>query len=292
VEVEVMASRQTVDKNSGNPGRGPAGGRQTPARPIITLTTDFGTKDAFVAAMKGVILGLNPEATLVDLTHEIPPLDVTAGAFALAETSPYFPQNTIFLAVVDPGVGTPRRGLAAQAQGRYFVGPDNGLFHFIFQDAADLTIFSLENSAFFRPQVSATFHGRDIFAPVAAHLSLGVALKKLGRPVTDPVLLPISSPTFIPEAARGEIIYVDRFGNLVSNIAFDKLAIWLGGRQFHLHIGPHILTRFSRTYGDVEPGEFLALNGSHGYLEIACNRAHAAERLDWGVGAVFTIHLR
>jgi S-adenosylmethionine hydrolase len=261
-------------------------------RPLITLLTDFGTRDAYVAAMKGVILGINPDVVLVDITHEVPPQDIAAGAFVLAEAAPYFPAGAIHLAVVDPGVGSARRGLAAYARGQFFVGRDNGLFHFIFRDAADLAIVSLENPTYFRPEISATFHGRDVFAPVAAHLSLGVALRDLGPAVTDPVSLPLPAPTFGPATVQGQIIYVDRFGNLVSNIPFDKLTAWLSGREFHLHIGPHILTRLSRTYADVAQSDLLALEGSHGHLEIACNQANAAERLSLGVGAVVTIHCR
>ena len=257
--------------------------------PVITLLSDFGVKDAYVAAMKGVILGINPDVVVLDITHEVPPQDITAGAFVLAAAAPYFPPGTIHLAVVDPGVGTTRRGLAAKARDQFFVGPDNGLFHFMFRDAPDLAIVFLKNPAYFRPEVSPTFHGRDVFAPVAAHLSLGVALNELGPRVTDPAALPIPSPTFIPEAAKGEIIYVDRFGNLVSNIRWDALVDWLAGREFHLRIGSLLLTNLSRTYADVASGEVLALKGSHGYLEIACNQASATERLGLGVTAAVII---
>jgi hypothetical protein len=252
---------------------------------VITLLTDFGTRDAYVGAMKGVILGINPPGALVDLTHEIPPQDLTAGAFVLAAAAPYFPPGTVHLAVVDPGIGTGRRGLAAFARGQYFVGPDNGLFHFIFKEADDLAIVSLENRAYFRAEISATFHGRDIFAPVAAHLARGVALEELGPPVTDPVLLSLPEPVFDEDEAAGELIYADRFGNLVSNLRFDRLLSWLGGQEFLVQVGPCTLTRFSTTYGEVAPGEVLALKGSHGYLEIACNLASAAERLGVSVGA-------
>lgn len=256
---------------------------------ILTLLTDFGTRDAYVGAMKGVILGINPEAVLVDLTHEIPPQDIPAGAFVLAEAVPFFPPGTIHLAVVDPGVGSSRRGLAACAQGRYFVGPDNGLFHFVFKDADGLTVVSLENPAYFRPEVSATFHGRDVFAPVAAHLSRGVRLDELGPRVSDPVMLSFPEPAFGETGVRGEIIYVDRFGNLVSNIPCNRLLAWLGGHDFHLYIGGQILTRLGRTYTDAAPGEVLALQGSHGYLEVACNLASAATRLGLSKGAPLVI---
>ncbi len=260
-------------------------------KPIITLLTDFGLRDAYVAAMKGVILGINPKAVLVDITHEIPPREITAGAFVLSETAPYFPPATIHLAVVDPGVGTGRRGLAAKARHQFFVGPDNGLFHFIFQDASDLTVVSLENTAYFRPEISTTFHGRDIFAPVAAYISLGVPLTDLGPPVMDPVLLPIPEAVFTDVEAQGEVIYADRFGNLVSNIPWAALLDWLNGRNIRLHIGSHTLTRLSRTYADAPPGELLALMGSHGRLEIAVNQGSAARRLGLMIGAPLTIQV-
>jgi hypothetical protein len=254
------------------------------SRPIITLLTDFGTRDAYVAAMKGVILGLNPEVVLVDLSHEVPSQDILAGAFVLAEAAPYFPPGTIHLAVVDPEVGTARRGLAARARGRYFVGPDNGLFHLAWQGAGDLEIVSLTNPAYFRPEVSATFHGRDVFAPVAAHLSLGVALGEFGPAIHDPVPLPCPAPGFAREAARGEIIYVDRFGNLVSNLKAAALRDWLAGRPAHVRVGGLTLTGLARTYGEVPPGQFLALEGSHGFLEVAVNQGSAAQGLKVAVG--------
>ncbi len=254
------------------------------SRPIITLLSDFGTRDAYVGAMKGVILGLNPEVVLVDLSHEVPPQDVLAGAFVLAEAAPYFPPGTIHLAVVDPEVGTARRGLAARARGQYLVGPDNGLFSLAWQGAGDLRIFSLTNPGYFRPEVSATFQGRDVFAPVAGYLSLGVALEELGPAIPDPVSLPCPAPVFTPEAARGEIIYVDRFGNLVSNLKAAVLRDWLAGRPAHVRVGGLTLPGLARTYGEVPPGQFLALEGSHGFLEVAVNQASAAQGLEAGVG--------
>ncbi|MFA5110083.1 MAG: SAM-dependent chlorinase/fluorinase [Desulfobaccales bacterium] len=253
-------------------------------RPLITLLTDFGTRDAYAASLKGVILSLNPAARLVDLTHEVPPQDIRAGAFILAAAAAYFPPGAIHLAVVDPGVGSGRRALAARCRGQYWVGPDNGLFHPVFAKAPDLAIVSLENPAYFRPQVSATFHGRDIFAPVAAHLSLEVDLDRFGPRLTDPVSLGWPEPDFNPEAVRGEIIYVDGFGNLVSNIPAADLAVWLEGRSVSLRLGSLSLQGLARTYADAAPGKFLALAGSHGLVEIACALDHAARRLKAGVG--------
>jgi len=259
------------------------------ARRIITLLTDFGLRDSYVAAMKGVILGLNPEAVLVDVTHEVPPQDIASGAFLLAEASPFFPPGTIHLAVVDPGVGTARRGLAALAGGSFWVGPDNGLFHLIFQERGDPEIISLENAQFFRETVSPTFHGRDVFAPVAGHMSLGVPLEAFGPALTDPAALPWSQPVFSPERVRGEIIYLDRFGNLVSNIRGKDLLAWLGGETPTVTLGSLTLRGLARTYGDAAAGEFLALVGSHGYLEVGLNQGNAGRRLGAGKGWSLTV---
>ena len=185
------------------------------SRALITLLSDFGTQDAYVGSMKGALLSLNPQILPVDLTHEVPPQDIRAAALILASVAPCFPPGTIHLAVVDPGVGGSRRALAAHCLDQFWVGPDNGLFHLIFHQASSLNIVSLENPDYFRPQVSATFHGRDVFAPVAAHLSLGVELRRFGPRITDPVALNLPEPRFGPEAIRGEIIYVDKFGNLM-----------------------------------------------------------------------------
>jgi S-adenosyl-L-methionine hydrolase (adenosine-forming) len=252
--------------------------------PLITLLTDFGVQDAYVASLKGVILSLNPGVVLVDLSHTVPPQDLRAGALLLAAAAPYFPPGTIHLAVVDPGVGSSRRALAAHCRGQFWVGPDNGLCHLIFRGASPLTVVSLENPEYFRSPVSATFHGRDIFAPVAAHLSLGVALDRFGPRITDPVALDLPEPRFTPAAIYGEIIYIDRFGNLVSNISASELAAWQGQHAVSLQVGALYLQGLARTYTDVAPGEFLALPGSHGFLEIACAMDNAARRLPAGVG--------
>ncbi len=258
-------------------------------RPLITLLTDFGTRDAYVGSLKGVILSLNPEVRLVDLSHEVEPQDIKAGAFMLAEAAAYFPPGTIHLAVVDPGVGSRRRALAARCRGHYWVGPDNGLFHLIFNRATDLAMVSLNNPVYFQPRVSATFHGRDIFAPVAAHLSLGVDLDDFGPRVTDPVSLTFPEPEFGPEAIKGEIISVDRFGNLISNIPAEVVASQLGDRGWRLQAGSLSLKGPARTYADAAPGEFLALPGSHGFVEIACAMDNAARRLQKGVGLAVSI---
>jgi S-adenosylmethionine hydrolase len=240
--------------------------------------------------MKGVILSLNPEAVLVDLSHEVPPQEVRAAALILAAAAPYFSPRTIHLAVVDPGVGSARRALAAHCQGHFWVGPDNGIFHLVFRQASHATIVSLTNPVYFHSPVSATFHGRDIFAPVAAHLSLGVDLVHFGPPITDPVYLDWPEPVLGPQVIQAEIIYVDRFGNLVSNLRASDLTAWLGQKVASLKSGPILIQGLSRTYTDVPPGEFLALVGSHGFLEIACAMDNAARRLNAGIGLTLEIH--
>ncbi len=258
---------------------------------IITLLSDFGTQDAYVASMKGVILGLNPQAVLVDLSHEVPPQDIRAGAMVLAGAAPHFSPGTIHLAVVDPGVGGPRRALAAQGAGQFWVGPDNGLFHLVFSGVTPMTIVSLENPRFFRSRVSATFHGRDIFAPVAAHLSLGVELALLGPTILDPVPLVLAPPVFTAAKVQGEIVHVDHFGNLVSNIQAGELRAWAAGHNFQLKLGSLKIEGLARTYSDVAPRDFLALEASHGYVEIACALDNAARRLGVGLGQTLEIRL-
>jgi S-adenosyl-L-methionine hydrolase (adenosine-forming) len=256
-----------------------------PRPPLITLLTDFGLRDAYVGIMKGVILSLNPHIRLVDLSHDLPPQDVLAGAFVLQSAWRYFPLGTIHLAVVDPGVGSRRRAVAASCGEHFFIGPDNGLFSLVFAEQAPLSAVSLENPQYFLSDVSATFHGRDIFAPVAAHLSLGTPLTALGPPLLDPVVLDFPSSEFRDEEVYGSIIYSDHFGNLISNIHFSALQFWLQGRPASLRLNGHPIPYLGRTYSDVPPGALLAAAGSHGYLEIACRQGSAAQVLDAAPGA-------
>ncbi|MBW1918192.1 MAG: SAM-dependent chlorinase/fluorinase [Deltaproteobacteria bacterium] len=256
---------------------------------LITLLTDFGCQDGYVGIMKGVILGINPQVTLVDLSHDLPPQDVIGAALVLQAAHPYFPPDTIHLAVVDPGVGTARRGLALRVRNQFWVGPDNGLFHLVLEGQPDFRAVGLENPAYFLPQVSATFQGRDVFAPVAAYLSTGVPLDRLGSPVIDPVPLNLPVPEISSRCLRGQVIHVDHFGNLISNIRFSDLENWLQGRPINLQVGNTRITRLVRTYAQVAPGELIALKGSHGYLEIACAQGNAAQLL--GGGRQFPIEI-
>jgi S-adenosylmethionine hydrolase len=250
---------------------------------VITLTTDFGTADGYVGAMKGVILSLAPSATVVDISHDVAPHDVRHGARVLAAAVPFFPSGTIHVAVVDPGVGSARRGIAVQTARAVFVGPDNGLFTpFLHERVA---CFDLTNPETYRDTVSATFHGRDIFAPVAAHLANGMPLSELGPAVDDPLSLPMPEPERLPDGqVRAEVVHVDRFGNLVTNL---KLAQWDKADEepsgIRVVVGSESLA-LHRTYADVAPGTLIALVGSDGYLELAVSEGKAAERLGMGVG--------
>ncbi|MBI3966139.1 MAG: SAM-dependent chlorinase/fluorinase [Chloroflexi bacterium] len=250
-------------------------------RPLISLLTDFGTRDPFVGVMKGVILGINPDVLLVDLTHGIPPQNVAAGAFALATSHAYLPAGSIHLAVVDPGVGSDRRGIAIQTARATFVGPDNGLFSLALAELApeEYRAVALLEAKYWLPEVSATFHGRDIFAPVAACLSLGLPLEQLGPAVSDLVRLPVSTPRTLPDGIIvGHVLHVDRFGNAITNVRGSQVAfralIAVGGAQ---------IDELSRSYAD--GAELLALIGSTGYLEIAVKNGSAAERLGLTVGS-------
>ena len=191
---------------------------------IVTLLTDFGVADYFVGAMKGAVLAVNPRAQVVDITHEIGAHDIEGAAFTLSAAYETFPAGTVHVAVVDPGVGSARRALVASARGHLFVGPDNGVFGYVCERAKDVRVFHANEPRFFRPSVSATFHGRDVFAPLAGALSLGVEPETLGPEVTDYVRLPFPAPRRVDEATlEGSIIQVDRFGNCVTNITPDDL---------------------------------------------------------------------
>ena len=255
---------------------------------IITLLTDFGARDAYVGIMKGVALGICPHARLVDLTHEVPAQAVRLGALVLRSSVEYFPDGTVHLAVVDPGVGTGRAAVVATTTRGFLVGPDNGLL----APAASLlglcSVHRLTNEAFFRRPVSATFHGRDVFAPVAAHLAAGTPPDAFGDAVSGLAPLDCPEPVLAAGAAHGEVIYVDRFGNLVTNIPAAALDAFRGSTVF-VKIGAMSLSPVRHTYADVGPGAPLALIGSWNMLEIAVRDGSAAERFGAGIGAAVTV---
>jgi S-adenosylmethionine hydrolase len=250
---------------------------------VITLTTDFGTQDWFVGTMKGVILGIQPRAIIVDLTHEIPPGDVRGGAFALAASHRFFPKGTVHVAIVDPGVGSRRRAIAVRTANCFFVGPDNGVLSLALTREKIKSIHRLENEKFFLQAVSRTFHGRDIFAPVAAHLSRGVAIAEFGPELKDFVRLDWPRVQVRDRCIEGEIVYVDRFGNLITNIDAGSLGI-LGDKPCEVFAGSKRLCATAPFYGAVPVGRPLAVTGSTGFLEIAVRGASAADHFRLGVG--------
>jgi S-adenosyl-L-methionine hydrolase (adenosine-forming) len=240
--------------------------------PVITLTTDFGLRDTYVAEMKGVILDiLGATALLVDVTHDIEAHDLTEGALALEAAAPHFPLGSIHLAVVDPGVGTARRGLVVRASGHVFVGPDNGLLTPFL--TGDWEAFELESSRYRRPTVSRTFHGRDVFAPAAAHLALGVDPAEFGSPVVDPVLLPWTEVREAAGAVAGAVVHVDRFGNLVTSI--HAALVESLGPDAAVRIAGRVLPVVG-TYAELPSGGPGAILGSRNRLEIAVREGSAA----------------
>ena len=247
---------------------------------IITLTTDFGTRDAYVGAMKGVILGINPDVRLVDISHSISPQDVMEAAYVLKEAAFYFPPDTVHLAVVDPGVGTKRRPVAVRYGRHFFVGPDNGIFPLLMDDSEQPESVELNRKDYWlSDEISTTFHGRDIFAPAAAHLSRGVPLPDLGRRIDALSPMHWALPITDEQGIQGWIAHVDRFGNCITNVARDLLERTRDGRSVRCFTGSAILEGLTRTYADVEAGEPLMHYNSSDVLEIAVNSGNASELL-------------
>jgi S-adenosylmethionine hydrolase len=257
--------------------------------PIITLTTDFGTDSPYVAAMKGVILTINPAATLVDLTHAVPPQDIRQGALALLDTTPWFPPETLHVAVVDPGVGTERRIVWARIGGQQYLAPDNGLLGLLARRRPPTRIISLAETAYWRESVSATFHGRDIMAPVAARLSLGLDPERLGPPQAELVHLDWPEASVVPGKVQGAVISVDSFGNLMTNITAEMLTDAPRGEEVRILCGEHETCGIFRTYADQPEMTLIALVGSGGRLELAIVGDSANAMLGEGVGAEVTV---
>lgn len=251
---------------------------------IITLLTDFGGRDSFVAQMKGVILGINPHATIVDLTHELPPQGIQEAAFHLNSAYRHFPKGTIHVAVVDPGVGGPRRALLAVNRFGRFLAPDNGVLSPIFHDHPSSKIFQLTSPKYRLKLHSATFDGRDVFAPAAGWLSKGVPPSKMGRKIVDPVSFPRADPKRNKDGSLvGRVMQVDRFGNLITNINRSDLAPWISaGKTPILTIKEQRIRGLKQSYAGAAPGEPAALINSDDYLEIFCNQAKARTLFDPG----------
>jgi S-adenosylmethionine hydrolase len=257
------------------------------ANAIITLTTDYGTNDHLIGTLKGVILKINPYATIVDITHNILPFDLLDGALAIGSAYSYFPSKTIHVVVVDPGVGTERRPLLVSAQNQYFVAPDNGVLSVIFErEAASLVVRHANVQHYYLTPVSNTFHGRDIFAPVASWLSKGWQTPSMGDEISDYKRFSIPRPKEADGTMKGVVMRTDAFGNLMTNFRSEDLPeSALDGGAIQLQVGPHQVSRLVDTFARGNNGEPVAYLGSSGYLEIAVNKANAARALNLGRGA-------
>ncbi len=250
----------------------------------ITLLTDFGWRDGYVAAMRGVIAAIQPDAFVEDVAHDISPGDIAAGAWTLARYWRLYPADTIHVVVVDPGVGGSRRGIGLEVEGRLFIGPDNGVFTLPLLDGSGFRAVELSNPELRRTPVSATFHGRDIFAPAAAHLARGVPLDAFGGPLDSPTRLELPRPRRAGDEIVGEVVLSDRFGNLVTNIP----EAWIPSHA-HVAVREHTVGPVLQTYADVASGDVLALIGSTGHLEISVRDGSAAERLEVGRGVAVRV---
>ncbi|HTL54664.1 MAG TPA: SAM-dependent chlorinase/fluorinase [Candidatus Limnocylindrales bacterium] len=250
---------------------------------IISLTTDFGSKDWFVGTMKAVILGINPDAVVVDLSHELPPGDIRAGAFALAASYRFFAKGTVHVVVVDPGVGGSRRAIVVQTEGYFFVGPNNGLLSWALRDETIQSIHALENRKYSLESISQTFHGRDIFAPAAAHLTRGTPIDRLGPRLKEFTTMAWPRPRRARGSLEGEVVYVDRFGNGITNVDSTALAQVAKG-SVRVIVADKWICPLVRYYAAAPPNAAAAVVGSSGFLEIAINGGSAATQFGLRVG--------
>lgn len=254
------------------------------AKPILTLTTDFGLSDHYVGVMKGVILGICPDARIVDICHDVRPFEISEGAYLIAQSYRYFPKKTVHVVVVDPGVGTARRPILMEAAGQYFIAPDNGVLSMIYAREKH-KIRLISSDKYFRKPVSRTFHGRDIFSPVAAHIATGVPAAQIGKPIADYLRPAFQKPERTGKRTWvGRILKIDRFGNIVTNFHtsdFPNLEM----RHFALAIGPRHIEVLVRNYAESSPGEVFVIEGSGGYLEVSINQGNAAKVLGCETGA-------
>ena len=264
-----------------------------PYRPIITLTTDFGSNDHFVGAVKGVIVDIVPDAQIVDISHAVQAFDVLDGALTISQAYSYFPSGTVHVVVVDPGVGTARRPILASSDGHHFVAPDNGVLSMVYAREERIRVRHITSEHYFRVPVSNTFHARDIFAPVAAWLAKQVDSDKFGDEIEDYVRFAAPKPKAVAEdRIRAVVLKVDRFGNLITNVTPEEVpAIFKPGAEFKITIGSKAFSEIRQTFADGAPGELFGIIGSMGYLEIVANRAAAAQLTGVGKGAEVSIFL-
>ncbi len=249
---------------------------------IITLTTDFGNRDHYVGSMKGVIYTINPDVTITDITHGIPAHDIFSAAYTLRSFIPYFPKETIHIVVVDPGVGSIRKPIVLEADEKFFVGPDNGVFACVMLEAESYRAYEISNPKYFLSAVSFTFHGRDIFAPAAAHLSLGVPIEDLGKRLLKPFILEIQEPDIREEEIIGEVIYEDTFGNLITNIPGSMV-----DSNCRLYVCDILINGVCKSYSEAPEGELLAVIGSSGFIELSVNRGRASDLIKCGSRKVY-----
>lgn len=245
---------------------------------VITLLTDFGQRDGFVGTMKGVILGICPEAKIVDISHEIEPQNIDAAAFVLNNSHKYFPSGTIHVVVIDPGVGSTRRIVCVSAFEHLFLAPDNGVLKYVYHEYPEAEIVEVSNKKYFLPEISQTFHGRDIFAPVAAYLAQGGDFRDLGPPVTDYEKGRLPELTESPQSIQGEVVYIDHFGNLISNIPFESLEKY-NNKDIQIQLKNWTIKGLSNSYTEGNKNKPIGLIGSSGFLEISVNFGNAKELL-------------
>jgi len=261
-------------------------------KPIIALLTDFGEDDWFVASTKGVIKSINPDVEIVDITHNIKSHSISDGAFVLYNAYSYFPEKTIFIAVVDPGVGSSRKMILIKTKKYFFIAPDNGLLTYIIKENPKCEIISIENKKYFLSEVSSTFHGRDIFSPVAAYLSKDYKIEKFGKKLRKPVILDIQDAKIEKNVITAPILYIDKFGNLIINIKKNEFSNVLKLKEIKNKSDKEILacqTPLKSSYADVEEGEVVAYWGSSEFLEIGINQASAAKKFNLKVGDVIKL---
>ena len=270
--------------------------QQLPPNPIITLLTDFGHEDVFVGLMKGVILGINRQARIVDLTHNLRPQNIRQASFLTVKSYSHFPAGTIHLVIVDPGVGGKRRSLLLHQNEHFFIGPDNGVFSELLAEQEGLPVrrncVSLTDNRYFRSTIAPTFHGRDVFASVAGHLSRGASMSDFGQAVDDPVQLPEMKVYIDDETIRGQVVHIDRFGNLITNITSSLLRQFRGFQECIFQIGDCLINQLSRTYIEVQIGQPVAYLGSFNTLEIGVRNGDAAREMNIDLDTEIRVSLR